>query len=393
MKTATPETLLEMARERTGGGWNNAGYWLAVQLHANGYSEGEALAVMDLFWPIEKHQPEARRIVKAEYKRKPKDPWTAGEGGLSGRDRRAAAVGRAFPTGPPDRRDSGPDPETVEGFRRASEGLRDIAETPAAAYLASRGIPAALARSAFVRYSPSWGIVGPAVVFPIKDAKGRAIAANGRAITSTTPDKQKRTYGPKRGGAFFTPGALRADPVAITEAPIDALTLALAGLPAIALCGASGLPDWLIRRLSGPAPTTLPGHSRTVYLAFDNDPPGEIAAAACGAALPLARTIRLRPGRKDWNEDVTEDGLDSVTACLAAHELPTDQGQDELPTDHHSQETGLQPDGCPDRCECGGREFRYEELAFNSTGGWVCLSCYAATRPLPRPADRPLPLP
>lgn len=327
MSQATPETLLDMALARAPAGRNNAGFWLAQQLHANGYSQADAEAVMCQYAASvggagkdSYTEREARATLKAEYRREAKDPWSGGSGGGPGswQERRAHKARQSFPTAPPARRDPEPNPDSVERFRRESKRVKKITGTPAAAYLESRGIPEDLARAARCAYAPAWGSVGQAVVFPIVSEAGKSIAANGRAITETTPDKQKRTYGPKIGGAFLTPGALEADPVAITEAPIDALTLALAGLPAIALCGTSGLPSWLIKRLGIPAADTPAGHSRTVYLAFDNDQAGETAAARIGAAMPLVRTVRLRPKGKDWNEDLTTGGLGALREWLEA---------------------------------------------------------------------------
>ena len=183
---------------------------------------------------------------------------------------------------------------------------------PGETYLVSRGITCELARSTSCKYAPSWGKIGGAVVFPIRDESGAVIAAAGRAIEGNG----KQTFGPKSLGVFSTPGALEADPVAITEAPIDALTLALAGLSAIALCGTSGLPSWLIKLLATPSTATPAGHSRTVYLAFDGDPAGEAAATRIGAKLHLVHAVRLRPKYKDWNQDLTTDGLESLREWL-----------------------------------------------------------------------------
>jgi len=323
-----------MALNRAPSGRNNAGFWLAQQLHANGYVESDAEAVMlqfvDSVGGIGKAAytaTEARATLKAEYKRPAKDPWTGGKGdGPSNwQERKIRKARQLFPTAPPVRRGPEPNPESVERFQREYGRVNKIIGTPAADYLKSRGIPVDLAQATNCGYAPAWGNIGQAVVFPIVNETGAAIAANGRAITETTPDKQKRTYGPKSTGAFITPGALKADPVAITEAPIDALSLALAGLPAIAICGTSGLPQWLIDCLEMP---TEPARSRTVYLAFDNDQAGETAAARIGAAMPLAQTTRLRPKGKDWNADLMaaspapNDELKASVASLNASLLP-----------------------------------------------------------------------
>lgn len=322
MAQPTPEKLLQMTLERTSGGRNNAGLWLAQQLHANGYSESDAEAVMlDYVAQVRDAgsgsytAAEARSTLRAEYKRQAKDPWGNGSGQRSGsrKDRAREQLRRAFPTAPAKQEKKEPDPDSVKGFKEQVKNLSSFANSPAEEYLEGRGIPADLARSARCRYASTWGKIGEAVVFPIIGEDGKAVAANGRSLTGKT----NRTYGPKSEGVFCTPGALEADPVAIVEAPIDALSLAAAGLPAVAICGCSGLPSWLAKELARPAADTPAGHSRTVYLAFDNDKAGETAAARTGPSLPLVRTSRLRPQLKDWNEDLTKCGIGSVRDWLS----------------------------------------------------------------------------
>lgn len=320
MPQPTPETLLNMSLDRTAGGRNNGGYWLAQQLHANGYTEDDARAVMCRFvsatrgnGPNPYTEREALGTLKAEYRRTAKQPWTS-PGTSSPGEWKARRLRQAFPTAPPARTVNEPDPKSVAGFVRQRGKCEPIEGTPAAEYLTGRGIPADLFRAARCAYSPGWGQVGAAVVFPIRDEQGKTIAANGRAITPRPEgSKTKQTFGPMAGGVFCTPGALDADPVAVTEAPIDALTLHLAGLPCIATCGTSNLAPWVKDRL---ARSVRPGYSRTVYVAHDNDAPGEAAAARIGANLPLVRTVRLRPIRKDWNADLTAGGLDALREWL-----------------------------------------------------------------------------
>jgi DNA primase len=93
---------------------------------------------------------------------------------------------------------------------------------------------------------------------------------------------------------FTTTGEFAATAPALTEAPIDALSLALLGMPAIAVCGTSW-PGWLPILLFG----------RHVYLAFDADDAGDSAADEMGRVLTsiAVQWQRLRPeGCKDWNE-------------------------------------------------------------------------------------------
>lgn len=93
-------------------------------------------------------------------------------------------------------------------------------------------------------YSPSWGKIGAAVVFPLRDIDGQLVKANARAITGTA----KQTLGDSSDAVFSTAAALQSDELAITEAPIDALSLAAAGIPSLALCGVS-VPGWLPAKL------------------------------------------------------------------------------------------------------------------------------------------------
>ena len=80
---------------------------------------------------------------------------------------------------------------------------------------------------------------------------------------------------------FATPDAFEAPVIVITEAPIDALSLAACGIPAVTLCGTSG-PAWLSEATA----------FRRVALAFDGDDAGDRGAgtlthqlAAFGATL------------------------------------------------------------------------------------------------------------
>jgi hypothetical protein len=180
------------------------------------------------------------------------------------------------------------------------------ADTAGAAYLARRGMPLALATAADVRWAPRW-YGRPAVLFPIVDPSGALVAITGRHTDAGDP--KAHTCGPKALGVFTTPGALMADPLVITEAPLDALALAACGVPALAVCGTSA-PRWL-------APHAA---FRRVWVALDGDAPGETAAEALAATLTAlgARCARLRPATKDWTDDLAACGVEALTQQLAA---------------------------------------------------------------------------
>ena len=181
-----------------------------------------------------------------------------------------------------------------------------LAGTPGEAYLAGRGLPLALCEAAGVRYAGDWH-GRPAVLFPIVNAGGHEIAAQGRYLTSLDGRPNFYTEGPKKEGVFVSPGAWDAGEITITEAPIDALSLCLCEYPALALVGKSW-PEWL--------PAFVAAKRRRVFLAFDADQPdargiraGDQAAEKLGEALRYydCRSDRLRPGRaKDWNAQLLE---------------------------------------------------------------------------------------
>jgi hypothetical protein len=212
----------------------------------------------------------------------------------------------AAASSPPD--DLPPPPRREQAWRKPLKTRQPLRGTPGAAYLEKRGLPPDFCHAAGVRFVPDF-FGRPAVVFAVQGAGGRLVAAQGRYIDGRD-NPRMRTTGPRGEGVFATPGAL--DPgraLTVTEAPIDALTLALCGVPAIALCGCDGLPDWLRRAAA----------FRRVLAAFDADDAGEKAAGKLAAALhPVgAHVLRLRPeGAKDWNEQLRTVGADALTVHL-----------------------------------------------------------------------------
>lgn len=219
------------------------------------------------------------------------------------------------PIAPPEAASS---PPTSDWKELWEQGL-PLSGTPGELYLARRAIPNDVAGLAGVRWSTSWS-KGGAVLFPIHNRQGELIAAQGRAVRSAA----KITKGPKKEGAFLAPVAMTSGRVCgpfdaavpaviLTEAPIDALSVATCGFPALALCGTSG-PAWL----------HLACGLRNVVLAFDADEPGDRAAEAIAARLDPygTRCTRLRPeGFKDWNEWLLAQGRGELNDWLAARLL------------------------------------------------------------------------
>lgn len=192
-----------------------------------------------------------------------------------------------------------------EWYRKA----RQIVGSPGARYLSGRGVSIEVANLADVKFGQWWTRnhelnrpeMFPAVVFGLRDGEGKLCAAQARAILSPT----KRTGGAKREGIFFaTPDVLNRAIIAICEAPVDALVLQTAGIPAIALCGTSW-PVWLHEKLSG----------KEIIIATDADEAGDECARKLSLALAdyAERVVRVRPsGAKDFAEIAEKFGIEAV---------------------------------------------------------------------------------
>ncbi len=204
--------------------------------------------------------------------------------------------------------ESGADTTAVARVRALYDAGLPLPDTRGAEYLAARGIDAGAAAGAGVRFLADF-FGRPAVVFPLADRAGAPVAVNGRYVDGRT-DPKARTAGRKALGAFATARAWESEPLAICEAPIDALTLAVCGVPAVALCGTSG-PAWLAAACA----------FRRVALALDADAAGDAAATNLTTVLRSlgARVERWRPiGAKDWNAILAEHGLPALRAALCA---------------------------------------------------------------------------
>lgn len=222
---------------------------------------------------------------------------------FAGRPSPVALARRAFGL------DAPPRPAAQPG-RAASAALlpelldrcRPLAGTPGHRYLIDRGIGLALAERAGVRWvADCYG--RPGVAFLLRDPAGQPVAVHVRH-TAGRDDPKCHTVGDRRLGAFATPGALDGPPapLVVCEGPVDALSLAACGVPALALVGTRA-PDWL----------RLAAGLRPVLLALDADAEGDRAAEELAGDLgSFARSVeRLRPpwGLKDWNDALQDDFL------------------------------------------------------------------------------------
>jgi 5S rRNA maturation endonuclease (ribonuclease M5) len=216
-----------------------------------------------------------------------------------------------------------PDEANARQWRQQLRGLIPMRDTPGAEYLQHRNIALETAQTSGARFAANF-YGRAAVVFPIRDRAGALVAASGRYIDGRDNPKT-RIAGHKRDGVFMAPVSRQngertlqplekaAPAIIITEAPIDALSIASAGFPAIALCGTTG-PDWL----------HLACGFRRVVIAFDADDAGDNAAQQLTAHLATygARCDRLRPeGAKDWNALHCASGIEALAEQITARVL------------------------------------------------------------------------
>jgi hypothetical protein len=200
------------------------------------------------------------------------------------------------------------DEHKADELRAQLGRLRPLENTRGAAYLLGRGLPLEVCEAAGVRFSPNW-FGRSAVYFPLHNRADEVVAGQGRYVDGRD-DPKTRTLGDLKGGLFWAAGAWNVPALILTEAPIDALSLATAGFPAFAFCGKTG-PAWLPKATFG----------RRVLLALDADDAGDVAADELAPTLESfgARCQRLRPeGAKDWNEFLQTYGRDALADFLAA---------------------------------------------------------------------------
>lgn len=210
-----------------------------------------------------------------------------------------------------------PDKPVVESWKRDLRGLRALDGTRAVAYLGGRGLPSDIAGAAGARFSSNF-MGRPAIVFPLRDQSGALRGAHARYVDGRDRPKA-RTLGDKRESLFATANAFSPilPALIVTEAPLDALSLASCGYPAVAVCGTEP-PIWFHRATA----------FRRFLLAFDADDAGERAADKLMPILESfgARCERLMPdddlgGAKDWNEALQTQGRDTLADWLATRVL------------------------------------------------------------------------
>ena len=211
----------------------------------------------------------------------------------------------------------------IDHDRAAAFGcLTPETDSPAAAYLRTRGISPMFPLVSGVKYAPRWcpagGVGKPAVVFPFWNRQGCLVNLEGRCLDGLflLPDGRKERYlsargGRKKEGVFLTPEAFRQPFVVLVEGAVNALSLAVCGVPAVATCGASNRPEWLPQACRG----------KVVYTAFDPDAGGEAGTVELARALAAAgiRSEWFKPPEDgiDWNDCLVTYGQNALRRALA----------------------------------------------------------------------------
>jgi len=181
-----------------------------------------------------------------------------------------------------------------------------VDEPPCAAYLTRRWIPLEVARTAGVRYAPSFA-GRAAVLAPMRRRDGELAAVTARYLTTVRGQEKILTVG-HEGGVFSVLDGLWADSLVLVEGVFDALSLAVCGVPCVATIGR--YVAWLAELAAG----------RAVLLGFDGNKVGDHAARYYKDRMAGVDCRRLRPppSCKDWSAALGKLGAAGLGRWLAA---------------------------------------------------------------------------
>lgn len=199
----------------------------------------------------------------------------------------------------------------------------EFLHSPAEIYLLNRGISTDIGIKAGCGYAENWEhwekkndkwqLQGrdKRVVFPIYDQAGKLIALHGRAIDEKHFASAKITRGDKSQGLFLSDAnVLNKQVIAVCEGAIDAMSLAVCGIPSVAMTGTTP-PDWFYRKMA----------FKKILLATDADEAGDKAALKLETELIArgAKVLRFRPKKvKDWGEVLEKIGENEMQLYLSA---------------------------------------------------------------------------
>lgn len=170
---------------------------------------------------------------------------------------------------------------------------------PVAAYLVNkRGISVEVLRR--YRQAQTNGVNGPECVFPVCSSDGKTVemlkhlavkrGEDGKKIIRASKDSRPHLFGWQAIDG-------KARHVVITEGEIDAMTVAEWGFPALSVPSGVQNMDWVEHDFNALA------RFDRIYIATDNDEPGDKCAEQIAARLGRERCFRVViPGFKDANE-------------------------------------------------------------------------------------------
>ena len=233
-------------------------------------------------------------------------------------------------------------------------------------YLEGRGITAEVLK----RYQVAEA--GNQIVFPFKDAAGQLClikvrdAVDGAKPKPTSADCRKVLFG-------WQAIDMTSRDIVICEGEIDALSLAVYGYPALSVPfggGGGAKQDWIAEQFDDLA------QFERIFLALDNDEPGQKAAREIADRLGRERCFNVILPCKDANECLTT-GItrDQIRQCFDAAKTMDPEGLHNV-MDYHDEvmrlfhpENGVKPGYGMPYSELAGRiRFRPSELTI-WTGG------------------------
>ncbi len=195
--------------------------------------------------------------------------------------------------------------QRVAEARSIWNGAERVPESPVAAYLIGRGIPAAAFDQADLRHAVlTYGRDGPAfdcMIAAVRNAAGEVTGVQRTYLASGGAGKA-RVPTPKLSLGNLSGGAIRLAP------PAECMAIAEGIETALSFMALSGLPTWATAGTSMMPRVRFPEIVREVVIAADGDAPGRAAAAKAADAYAAAgltvRTVTPAPGFGDFNDEI-----------------------------------------------------------------------------------------
>ena len=195
------------------------------------------------------------------------------------------------------------------------EGYELLEDSPAEEYLESRGIDNEEIISNYkVFYHPKWFGVAGAILFGIFDNNYDCVAYEGRCLDGDFElyyggESKILDAGRRSKGLFYAKDAFSSDVIVIVKGPIDALSLAVCGVPAVAVCGVINCVPWLIEKC----------RDKVVWLAFESNGKGNRFMRSYASKFKeqgIDAKIINPPDGMDWNDALMDHGKKKLSEEL-----------------------------------------------------------------------------